>query len=30
MKIGAEKQDRVYEELTNMDKLKQVLVDVSW
>lgn len=29
MKIGAEKNDRVYEELNNLDKLKQVLVDVS-
>ena len=28
MKIGAEKNDRVYEELTNMDKLKTVLGDV--
>lgn len=29
MKMGAEKNDRVYEELTNMDKLKTVLTDVS-
>lgn len=28
MRMGAEKQDRIYEELTNMDKLKSVLTDV--
>jgi len=28
MKIGAEKSDRVYEELNNLEKLKTVLTDV--
>lgn len=29
MKIGAEKSDRLYEELTDMTKLKNILQDVS-
>ena len=28
MRMGADKADRVYEELTNMDKLQTVLTDV--
>ena len=29
MKIGAEPEDRMYEELSNLTKLKQILADVS-
>ena len=29
IKVGAEKQDRIYEELSDMKKLKSILQDVS-
>ena len=29
MKVGANKEDRMYEELSNIDRVKQVLGDVS-
>ena len=28
MKVGADKEDKMYEDLTNIDKVKQVLGDV--
>ena len=30
IKVGADKEDKMYEDLTNIDKVKQVLGDVSF